>query len=262
MKRCVKCKEALADSDLFCPKCGTRQTVRSAETGKKTAKDIYNDAVELVKDKLENSDAVVNAVESASSSSLNKVAFVGIALIAISTFMPLIKIIGFMQLTLMDYSKFLGFVIFAICGLMCQAVLNRKYGFLTVASNGLLLFFLVGFIYLVFSQAKMSRSIWGAVIGKAIDFDWGVDVFLLGVAIVEVVALLCSTMENSGTISISTLLLQWKKYTFESVSLLGIPLPGLVWSIILAAVLLFITSRANPMNAFERELNGYRKMFR
>ena len=92
MKRCVKCREVLADSDMFCPKCGTRQNVRRpAETGKKTAKDIYNDAVELVKDKLENSDAVANVVESATSSSLNKVAFVGIALIAISTFMTTVN---------------------------------------------------------------------------------------------------------------------------------------------------------------------------
>ena len=145
---------------------------------------------------------------------------------------------------------------------MCQAIINKKYGFLIVASNSFVLFFSVVTVYLALSQAKMQRSIFGAVLGRAVDFDWGVSVFLLGIAIVEIVILLSSIMENSEAISIMGLLKHWKKYTWDSVSILGIPLPGFVWSIILAAILLFITSRANPMNALERELNGYKKMFR
>ena len=268
MKRCVECRTILADGDVFCPKCGMRQ-IKSGRINasnavvleRKTARDIYNDAISLARDTLENSEVVSKAVESASSNGLHKVALAGIALIALSAFMPIINV-GFMELSLMDYSKVLGALFLILCGLMGWAVTQKKYSLLVVSANSFFIFFAVEYVNYIRAMAELRRSFLGALAGNVLSLEFGVYVFLLGLLTVEVIGLFCGAMENSGTIGLGELVKQWKKCTFGFVKVLGIPLPGFVWSIILAVALLFVASHANPLNSLQQELRGYKKMFR
>lgn len=258
----------MPDSASFCPKCGIKQPQardygRSeiALSHKKTARDIYDDAVVLVKDKIENSEIISDAVKNVNANAgiLQKAAFIGTALVASSVFMPMIKIVGLIEFGLMDYGKILGLFCLALCGLMFVSIAQKKYAFPILAAHSMLIFF---FIMYSHYSSEMQKSFWGSIARITVTTGAGVYFFVFGLLIVIGASLLCTVMENSGIISATGIIGQYVKYIIKPVKILGIPLPGFVWIAALTILIIFMTSFSNPLRDLQDGMNGYnRRLF-
>lgn len=283
MKKCIKCGHDMSDDAKFCSKCGSKQELVSLEKIDDSAKksvepeksenfqkinevSIDKNVVENVPEesqkvefKEKSSDSNPNTDTPITSSTLRNVAFAALAITANSVFMPMFKIVGLMDISMMDYSKTLAIVVLAVCGLSLRALLNKQYEFLTVAAQGMLLFFLA--VYIQYDQAlsDLRRNFWGAMAGKAVTVEWGVYAFLIGTLVIGVVGILYGIISQSKAISFDQMCQQWREYTLKEVEIYGIKLQGFVWVIGLALVLLFLTSQANPVNNLQENfLRNYR----
>ena len=225
----------------------------SKSINEKTVREIYDDAVGSVKDKVQNSEANVN------SGALQKAIYVGIVLVAVSVFMPMIKIIGLIEFSLMDYGKPIGFFCLLLCGLSFVSASQKKYAFPIIAGHSMLIFLII--VYANYSS-EMQKNPFGAMASAAINAGTGIYLLVIGLLIVIGASLLCSLIESSGTITIAGFSGEYVKYILKPVRFFFIPLPGFVWIIAITILIFCVASLSDPFDDMKRNMKNYnRRLF-
>lgn len=264
MKSCIKCNAYMSDDAIFCSKCGTRQENARDQEERKINLDKSTERAEPRSAQNDTSLSLPIEKIDFSISSMHKASFLGIALIAVSVFMPMVSVIGMMNMALMDYSKLLSLLLLVICGIMGYAVMQRQYVISALAGQSLFLFFLVGYVRYENVLSEVRRGYWGMLAGKALSIEWGVYLFVIGVLLVIFTSLLCGLTNSGKTVNGERLLQQWKDYTLKPTNIRGNTLPGYVWIFVLGTALLFIAFQSNPLRQFQESMNNfntYRNMF-
>lgn len=235
MKKCVKCNKEMADDSRFCPRCGEDQAaVETTNDGKGESKPW------ALPEGLSSGDFMEK---------LHKAALVGIGLTGISVLMPMLRVIGIMEFTIMDYSKFLALVIIALCVYMGHEIMQKNYAVPAVASQGLFAYFLVIYVRYANSMSDMRRG-FGSMVRDAVYVEWGTYVFTIGVILTCAASIIAGITSSDKSLCKDTLVSQWKAYTLESVKIHSINIPGYAWIIAVAVILLVITQQANPFRNF------------
>lgn len=230
MKKCVKCGKEMADDSRFCPRCGEDQATISALDDNSISSINSGINVSLSGDFVEK---------------LNKAALVGVGLTALSVLMPMLRVIGFMEFTIMDYSKFLALVIIGICVYMGHEIFQKNYAVPTVVSQGLLVYFIVVYFRYSGYVSEVRRGFSG--MGRDIIYvEWGTYVFIIGVILTCFASIMASIVSSNKSICKENLMEQWKLYTLGSLKFHTVVIPGYAWLIVLAVVLIVITTQANP----------------
>lgn len=226
MKKCVKCSKEIADDSRFCPYCGEDQaTVETTNNGKDDSKTLTLPKGLSSEDFMEK---------------LNKTALIGIGLTGISVLMPMLRVIGLMEFTIMDYSKFLALVIIALCVYMGHEILQKNYAVPAVGSQGLFAYFIVVYVKYANSMSDMRRG-FGSIVHDAVYVEWGAYVFIIGVILTCAASIIAGITSSDKSLCKDTLISQWKAYTLESVRIQAINIPGYAWIIAVAVILLIIT---------------------
>lgn len=238
MKKCVKCNKEMADDARFCPRCGEDQAVIIKSTENESSTSSTNDETKYrnISDVLKSGDFMEK---------LHKSALVGIGLTGLSVLMPMLHVIGFMEFTIMDYSKFLALVIIGICVYTGHEFLQKNYIIPTVVSQGLFLYFIVIYVRFANSMSAMRRG-FGTLVRDAIYLEWGTYVFIIGVILTCMASIMSGIVSVDKPLCKDSLVEQWKKYTLESVKIHTVTMPGYAWSVAIAIILFVITSQANP----------------
>ncbi len=232
MKKCVKCNKEMADDSRFCPRCGEDQAaVVSPFTPQSTSGNNSISKPWMTSDALSSGDFMEK---------LHKAALVGIGLTGISVLMPMLRVIGFMEFTIMDYSKFLALVIIALCVYMGHEILQKNYAIPAVASQGLFAYFIVIYMRYANSMSDMRRGL-GSMVRDAVYVEWGTYVFTIGVVLTCAASILAGITSSEKSLCKDTLVSQWKAYTLESLKIHSINIPGYAWIIAVAVTLLVIT---------------------
>lgn len=257
MKRCIKCGEKLFDTAKFCSYCGASQE-RSMKKEESSRLDILR--AELGSN-IKSSEEKNNAMSQASdlvTTHLPKLAYVGLALIVFSLITPIIQIVGLVRFAILDYSGILGFLIMIICALAAYCTKQKNYLALVVCANGLLIFLVVGWLYYQLMIYSLRKNYLGMFASKAASIEFGAYIFLVGILIVVVVGLICTIIQKSEAINTENLVKYLKESILGSVKILGIPLPGILWSVLIGALLIFTAVMTNPLDELQNTFGGRR----
>lgn len=175
------------------------------------------------------------------SSASKIVAVIGIAIIILSIFSPMLVITGFryMVLSLMDLSGLLSVTVIISCAMAILGILLKKYEFITIVSNGLIIYFfaIIG-LYL--------RAIDGAAM-VFLDITFGALIFLFGAVIMEIGGILCGLSADSE--EKRNFITQWFHYSKKSVSFNDKNISGLLISPALGILLVMLTFTAELLRS-------------
>lgn len=253
MKNCVKCGQTITDDARFCNKCGAPQTDRPVERemprtespAEKPAASADNVAsIDVpIPIKRETLTRAAEAVSHASLDQLHKAAFVALGLIVVSLFLPMFRVIGWMDFIIIDYSKLLSIMIFGLCALGYFSVTQRQYAVLTAEGHSMIAFLAICFVRYQSIMSDVRRSFLGIVSGRVVNAEWGLYLLAIGGLAAAVIGAMCGLASQGKEMDGSQVMSKWHEYASQSVQIQGIGLPGFVWSIVLAGILFFIASQ-------------------
>ena len=124
------------------------------------------------------------------------------------------------------------------------AVKRKDYAVSAVMAQGLLLFAVGVFIRYHMVLSEMKKSFIGGMVGNALSLDWGMLLFVVGAlglcAYGTVMYAIEHLRQTGGALTGEVLLCQWKDLIWSKVKLSSIALTGWVYSVAIAALLLFL----------------------
>ena len=241
MKKCVKCNKEMADESRFCPRCGEDQAVIESPSPEQVSTNAPQENKPWI---------TAQTLSSADTAEkIYKVALVGVGLTGLSVLMPMLRVIGVMEFTIMDYSKFLALVIIGLCVFMGHEIIKKNYALPAVISQGLLVYFIIIYVRYSNAMSDMHRG-YGSIVNNAVYLEWGTYIFIVCVIMTCLASILYGIASASKSFCAETLISQWKEYVVGTVKLHTINLPGYAWIIAITVILLVITQQANPFRNF------------
>ena len=230
---CIQCGTSLSGEDEYCPECGKKQSETIGAAANMNAEQAREN----------------RTFQNPTADHLKKAAYVGCVLLLLAAFMPLVTIIGMMNITILDISKPISLLLFVVCIGAAYAAMRDKYEFLPVVSNGFILLFLAGLYKYQSAMNEAKKSFFGAMAGQAVSVGWGVYSFLVGSIVLGIAGLGCSLLMKGEPLAAEQYVSRWKNSILLPLQIGSARLPGIVWSIALAGIFIGVAMQANPLKS-------------
>lgn len=277
MKKCIKCQCDIPNNAMFCPECGTAQETTAPESNtsqasnvppqspppqEHTTQQIFSQAgADTARIAQQLSSHIFTQVSTVLR--WEKLAYIGICMVAISVVLPLISISLVSCVTSMvSISQMLSFVLLALCCLSGYYASEEKYNVPLSISIGVLATFSAIYYKLhsvinnasdkiaeltklgkgVDAETAFVLKLLNEYADKIIGLGMGVYFLLAGTLIVIIACAACRLSRKQEDINIGNIFTESKSALMESAEISGQKLPGFVISIIVVMLLLFIAT--------------------
>ena len=290
MKSCSQCHSLIPDDAGFCPECGAKQppqqvppaqpqptpqqaTAQQAnpQAGGQQGPLAQQQYVQMAQSFAQTGAQTAQQLSQqffahvGSMMRWEKIAYIGLGMIAISVVLPLISISIFSCLTSMvNISQIMTFAVLALCCLAGYYASEEKYNIPLSINVGLLLTFAVIYCKLHFAiadffdktkqGAKAASQLGGgpdmAFIGsilqdsanKLVGLGIGVYFLLAGALIAIIACAACRLSRKKAPVNIGTICTEMKDAILEPVEMGGQRIPAFILTILVVGILLFIAT--------------------
>lgn len=287
MKSCSQCHSLIPDDAGFCPECGAKQppqqvppaqpqpapqqaTAQQANPqagGQQGPSAQQQQYVQMAQSFAQTGAQTAQQFFAHVGSMLRweKIAYIGLGMIAISVVLPLISISIFSCLTSMvNISQIMTFAVLALCCLAGYYASEEKYNIPLSINVGLLLTFAVIYCKLHFAiadffdktkqGAKAASQLGGgpdmAFIGsilqdsanKLVGLGIGVYFLLAGALIAIIACAACRLSRKKAPVNIGTICTEMKDAILEPAEMGGQRIPAFILTILVVGILLFIAT--------------------
>lgn len=286
MKSCSQCHSLIPDDAGFCPECGAKQppqqvppaqpqptpqqaTAQQAnpQAGGQQGPLAQQQYVQMAQSFAQTGAQTAQQFFAHVGSMMRweKIAYIGLGMIAISVVLPLISISIFSCLTSMvNISQIMTFAVLALCCLAGYYASEEKYNIPLSINVGLLLTFAVIYCKLHFAiadffdktkqGAKAASQLGGgpdmAFIGsilqdsanKLVGLGIGVYFLLAGALIAIIACAACRLSRKKAPVNIGTICTEMKDAILEPAEIGGQRIPAFILTILVVGILLFIAT--------------------
>ena len=222
-KFCPRCGASLSMESMFCNTCGTPQGIQpqpqlSTASVAQMGQQALSGSINL---NTETFQAWSNKI------GLNQILLAASAVIALSVFLPIVKMAGGVSQKLTDISVVLSVIVLIVALGAAYASMRGKYEIPVVAGHSFLVLLLFG-IFKYQSQSNEIRAEWGA--------------YILSLAIVGVIVVgLMAVLQREGKAPDPNLLADcWKRIMLRPVQIRKLKLQGIIGAIALALLMVCI----------------------
>ena len=164
------------------------------------------------------------------------ISFIGIGIIILSIFLPAFELnTGFRYkvFTPMDFSETISMLVFISCIVAVFGIFTRKFEFVTIVSNSLMLHCLI-ISGIVFYRGVMQS------VRMAVDITFGGFIFFFGIVIMEIGGILCGLSAESG--EKRNFFSQWFYYSKKQIELQMINFSGILVSLVFGILIAVLTA--------------------
>lgn len=250
MKQCIKCQVELCDDDLFCSECGAKQPIEEIRN-ENTMGD--SDDYVLMQEEPDQTEVFNKALSPIGGSKWDKIGLIGIVMIGIAVFLPMVNASFASTLTSMiNVSRILSFAVLLFVGWSAYYLSEKKFNIPCSVGIGILAVSLYT-SYKIHSElsemeklAQTFALLFGNATAKAaqkvlaeIGIGMGMYFLLAGSIIVIISCGASRLVRKQQGVELGTIVNEIKNMMMETVELGSVRLPSYIVTIIVVAMIVF-----------------------
>lgn len=242
MKKCNNCGQNLPENVLFCPECGTKlETQIPTDPPPTTPTPTPSQSSLPANAAHPQPKGTPPPAGTISPDVLGKTAYAGAVLVILSSFLPMISVLGGLgSFSISEISGLVtaAIVVFAVIALYFQA--QGQVDIMPVIGTGLLLLLAVGFLEYHSTMDEVSQllgSTGKAAAKAAFSFSAGFYAFTGGSILMCIGGSGCLAHKLGLPLDFSGILTGWKEALQRTIVLGSLQLPGWIFSIIVTGIL-------------------------
>ncbi len=248
MRKCKNCGQEIPENIAFCPECGTKQEpvvpVSTPPAPPPAVPPVQNTRAVPPANVPNRSQMMSAGTGGINVDMLGKAAYLGALLVIVSSFLPLVSVLGGLgSVSVSDISGLVTVCIIAFAVIAGYFQAQGQVDIMPIVGTGLLLLLAIGFVEYNSAMNEFSKLVgasWNAAAKAAFSFSAGFYAFTLGSILMCIGGSGCLAHKLGLSLDFAGILEGWKNSLQRTVVLGSLNLPGWIVSLLVTGILALV----------------------